>query len=81
MKRQISGVESHDTLVVGKRYHAFLHRIIEKVRHDALNISCENEHVLTVKTANHSAGSQGLDSTLLFSDIARPIAPTSTSVR
>lgn len=65
VERQVSGVESHNALGVGERYHSFLRRIFEKVKADSSDIPDEYALALAVKAANDTAGPHGLSPTLL----------------
>ena len=60
-----SGVQSHNALVVGERYHSFLRGIYRKARQQ--HPQPENKHILalSVKAMNDTAGYYGLVPTLL----------------
>lgn len=77
IKHKPSGVQSHNAIGVGERYHSFLRQIYRKVRCEHPNV--ENQYALTlaVKAMNDSAGPHGLVPTLLvFGVMPRiPIAP------
>lgn len=62
---QSSGVELHNALGNGERYHAFLRKIYTKVRHDVPGLKKEDALVLAVKAVNDTAGPAGLVPTLL----------------
>lgn len=59
-KRQISGVEPQNTLVVGQRYHSFLCHVFGKEKADALNVPDVYALALAVKAASNTAGPQEL---------------------
>ena len=65
IKLTLSGVESHNSLGVGERYHDYLRKIYKKTRDEHPNISLEYSLKLAVKAMNDTAGSNGLVPTLL----------------
>lgn len=65
IKEQPSGVESHNALGNGERYHAFLRRVFNKVRADSPELSEELSLALSLKAVNDTAGPNGLVPTLL----------------
>ena len=60
-----SGVESHNALGVGERYHSFLRQIYRKVSAQFPAISEEYALSLSVKSMNETAGQNGLCPVLL----------------
>ena len=60
-----SGVEIHNALGVGERYHSFLRQIYRKVRTQFPAISKEYALPLSVKSMNETAGQNGLCAVLL----------------
>ena len=83
MKLELSGVESHNALGVGERYHSFLRQIYRKVRAQHPEIPTEYALSLAVKAMNDSAGPKGLVPTLLvFGVMPRiPIVPMALPVQ
>lgn len=77
IKRLESGVESHNSLGVGERYHAFLRRIYWRVRASHPDLPAEDALALSVWGMNQTAGPSGLVPTLLvFGVLPRmPVAP------
>lgn len=77
IKPHHSGVESHNALGNGERYHSFLRRLYDKVRADNVNLSEERALSLAVKACNDTAGPKGLVPTLLvFGTMPRmPLRP------
>ena len=56
IKHKSSGVQSHNALGVGERYHSFLRQIYRKIRLAKPSISPQNALVLAIKAMNDSAG-------------------------
>jgi len=56
----LSGVESHNSLGEGERYHAYLRHIYHKVRADFPKIGKEYALQIAVKSLNDTAGPNGL---------------------
>lgn len=73
----LSGVESHNALGAGERYHAFLRMVYRKVRASHAAVPQEAVLGMAVAAMNQTAGPRGLVPTLLvFGLIPRmPIAP------
>ena len=71
-----SGVESHNSLGLGERYHAPLRKIYERVRATVTSIDAETALRLAVKTMNDTMGPDGLVPTLLVYG-SLPRLPTS----
>eukprot|EP00171_Calliarthron_tuberculosum_P006057 IDg6057t1 len=65
IQRQDSGIESHNTISVGEKYHDFLRRIYRKVRIEHSKVAKEECLSLAVHAMNNNAGPQGLVPTLL----------------
>lgn len=65
IKENSSGVESHNALGVGERYHAYLRRVYNKVRAENPTLTTNNALQLAVKATNDTAGPSGLVPTLL----------------
>lgn len=63
IKLQPSGVESHNSLGVGERYHFFLRRIFNKVKTDTPKMSGKQALSLSI---NDTPGPDDLVPTLLF---------------
>lgn len=76
---EFSGVESHNALGVGERYHAPLRRIFRKIREDTPSVDPDIALKLATKAMNDSLGPEGLVPSLLaFGALPRfPPAPTS----
>lgn len=74
-----SGVESHNALGAGERYHAFLRTIYRKVRADHASMPQPAALSIAVAAMNQTAGPRGLVPTLLvFGIVPRmPVAPLS----
>ena len=74
---KISGVESHNSIGVGERYHSFLRRIYQKVIREHPNINNDAALEIAVRVLNDTAGPNGLVPTLLvFGVMPRmPIRP------
>lgn len=60
-----SGVESHNAIGSGERYHSFLRRIFNKVITSTVNINDELALAFSVKACNDMGGTDGLVPTLL----------------
>lgn len=56
---QPSGVESHNAIGVGQRYHAYLRRIYSKVRSSEPLLPLKISLALSIKASNDSAGPSG----------------------
>lgn len=65
MTTQPSGVESHNSLGSGERYHAYLRNLNTRVRDDVGQLSKKYELRLAVKSFNDTAGPSVLVPTLL----------------
>ena len=65
IKRHDSGVESHNALGVGEKYHDFLRRIFRKVRSEHPSIPAEDCLSLAVSAMSNTAGPNGLVPILL----------------
>lgn len=65
IKEHTSGVESHNSLGVGERYHSFLCHVYNKFRADNATISRQYALQLAVKATNDTAGPSELVPTLL----------------
>lgn len=78
IKHLESGVESHNSLGAGERYHAFMRQLFLRVR--AAHPTVDREHALSlaVWTMNQTAGTHGLvPSLLVFGVLPRfPVAPS-----
>lgn len=74
-----SGVESHNAIGVGERYHAPLRRIFLKIREDAPTLDPDITLKLAVKAMKDTMRPEGLvPSLLVFGTVPRfPPAPTS----
>lgn len=62
---QESGIEHHNALGSGERYHDPLRRIFRKIRHESPNMSLELALRTAVKAMNDTLGPEGLVPTLL----------------
>ena len=71
------GVESHNALGIGERYHSFLRQIYRKVRAQFPAIAKEYALSLSVKSVNETAGQNGLFPVLLVFGVL-PRRPFST---
>lgn len=73
----LSGIESHNALGAGERYHCFLRLVYRKVRLAHPGLSPEISLSMATAAMNQTAGPQGLVPTLLvFGVIPRmPVAP------
>ena len=69
VKLRLSGVESHNSLGVGERYHHFLRRVIRKVRSPDSDISFNDALGLAMKAMNDTAGPKGLVPSLRVIDV------------
>jgi len=74
---QLSGVESHNALGTGERYHAFLRAIYRRVRMEYPTMTAGSALSMAVAAMNQIAGPRGLVPTLLvFGVLPRtPITP------
>eukprot|EP00170_Pyropia_yezoensis_P001808 contig_7710_g1812 len=72
-----AGVESHNALKSGKRYHEYLRNIHRRIRSEHGGLSQESALILACHAMNSTAGTDGLIPTLLvFGVIPRmPVAP------
>lgn len=77
ISKQISGVEHHNALGVGERYHAYLRRVYDKVRLEDPSLDRELSLAIANKAVNDTAGPRGLVPTLLVFGISPrlPISP------
>lgn len=64
-----TGLESHNALGVGERYHSYRRRIFDKVRADAPNIKKILTLFITVRICNDTAKIDVLSPTLLVFEI------------
>lgn len=73
----VSGVEAHNALGVGERYHAYLRGIYRRVRMENGSLPKEVTLSLAVAAMNQTAGPRGLSPTLLVLGIVprMPVAP------
>lgn len=62
----LPGVEIHNALGEGERYHAYLCQVYKKVRADFPNIDEEYTLRIALKAVNDTSGPSGLVPTLLF---------------
>lgn len=62
---RISGVESHNALGEGERYHAFLRRVYTKVKLESPDLAPDPVLAVAVKAVNETAGPSGFVPTLL----------------
>ena len=65
IKITLSGVEIHNSLGVGERYHDYLRKTDMKVRNEFPTVAAEFSLKLAVKAMNDTAGQNGLLPTLL----------------
>eukprot|EP00171_Calliarthron_tuberculosum_P000524 IDg524t1 len=65
IKHHVSGIQSHNALGVGERYHAYLRRIFEKVRSEHPRMDQHDVLSISVHAMNTTAGPNGLIPTLL----------------
>lgn len=61
----LSGVEEHNAIAEGERYHAYLRQVYKKVRKEVPGIDAPYALTLAVKAANDTAGPMGITPTLL----------------
>ena len=76
---QVSGVQSHNAIGPGERYHAPLRRIFNRIYEDIPQIDRHLALQLAVKAMNDTVGPEGLVPTLLvFGTLPRfpPLSPT-----
>lgn len=78
-----SGIESHNTLGVGERYHSFLRPIFRKVRLAHLTLSQELALSMATASMNQTAGARELIPMLLILGIIprMPVAPLRLSAQ
>ena len=72
---QLSGIQSHNAIGVGERYHAPLRRIYEKVKLEVPNV---NQHLalqIAVKAMNDTMGPEGLVPSLLVFGVLPRMPP------
>lgn len=65
IKVKQSGIEHHNAIGTGERYHAYLRRIYNKVRMESPSLSSRMALSLSVKATNDTAGPSGLVPSLL----------------
>ena len=80
IKQKESGIESHNALGAGERYHEFLRRIYLKVRHEHPRVEMEDCLSLAIQAMNNTAGPNGLSPTLLVFGIAPRIPENPTDL-
>ena len=61
----LSGVEEHNALGEGERYHSYLRQVYDKVKANFPAIEAEYALQIAVKAVNDTAGPKGLVPTLL----------------
>ncbi|CDF33317.1 unnamed protein product [Chondrus crispus] len=66
----LSGVEEHNALGEGERYHAYLRQVYNKFKADFPTIDAEYALQIAIKAVNDTAGPRGLVPTLLVFGIA-----------
>ena len=72
INNQKSGVESHNSIGNGERYHSPLRRIFNKINHDQPSLDFEYALRLSVKSMNDTMGPNGLvPSFLVFGTLPR----------
>lgn len=76
---QRSGVEAHNALGQGERYHSYLRNVFDKVPSETPTLSNEHTLATAVKANNDSSGPDGsVPTLLLFGIMLRlPIRPSS----
>lgn len=62
---KLSGVESHNAINSGERYHSYLRSIFERVRNEHNELDNDDILSIAVKACNDTAGPNGLVPTLL----------------
>ncbi|CDF36780.1 unnamed protein product [Chondrus crispus] len=78
---RLSGVESHNSLGVGERYHHYLRRIFRKIRDEFPDIPMKDALRLATKAMNDTAGPKGLvPSLLVFGVMPRILLPGSVQL-
>jgi len=65
IKMRASGIESHNSLGAGERYHAVLRDLYQRVRASHPNIAAKSSLTLAVWAMNQTIGPQGLSPMLL----------------
>jgi len=65
IKMRASGIESHNSLGAGERYHAVLRDLYQRVRSFHPNIAAKTSLALSVRAMNQIIGPQGLSPMLL----------------
>ena len=75
---QLSGIESHNAIGVGERYHAPLRQIYSKIRTDVPSIDPSMALKLANKTMNDTMGPEGLVPSLLVFGLLPRFPPSST---
>jgi hypothetical protein len=75
----ISGIESHNSLGIGERYHAPLRQIFRKIMHESPHADIELALKVAIKTLNDTLGPEGLvPSLLVFGLLPRPVGSITT---
>lgn len=75
---KISGVESHNSLDLGERYHKPLRRLYRKIRYETLKLDQHITLLLAIKAMNENVGPKGYVPTLfVFGSLSRFPATTS----
>lgn len=77
---KVSGVESHNALGVGERYHAPLRRLYLKIRRDVPNMDRDLALKIANKAMNDTMGPEGLVPTLLVYGALPRFSPSSTDL-
>lgn len=77
---QLSGVESHNSLRSGERYHDPLRRIFRKIKFDAPSVEDDDALRLAFNAMNNTLGPEGLTSSLLVFGTQPRFPPLNTAL-
>jgi transposase InsO family protein len=74
---RISGVEAHNSLGIGERYHGSLRRLYQKIEHEFPHVGPALLLRIAVKAINDTMGTNGLVPPLLVFDVVPRFSPMS----
>lgn len=80
LKLQFSGVESHNSIGVGEKYHGALRRVYNKVRDEKPRVDRERALRLSLKACNDTMGPHGLVTMMFFYGVLPAIPVVSSKV-
>jgi hypothetical protein len=74
---RISGVEAHNSLGIGERYHGPLRRVYQKIEHELPHVGLALLLRIAVKAIHDTMGTNGLVSSLLVFGVVPRFPPMS----